>query len=369
MRVRRESFNRVPYSKFSSSSRESAYVLLVTLAMLFFFLSGIRERPSEKKIITKTPMRVVRTVTRTQPPVLSNPKSKSASISPVRSSNPSLNEPKSPFLVVAIGTNPKNFEMRKGLRQSWVSWLRKDPDVVYRFFTELTGDAALDKKLSNEHLEHGDMELQDISGGYTAFSMRGQYQMRWALSKYPKLAYYLRVDDDTFLCYRKFMWELQQRPRKNFFWGKYFCSPDKHCADENFMLFSADVPRYILKKTDEGSISWLHNNTMARNFGIWSQKWPHLTIFDDRQRFDVQQGLLTKYMHTKVASSGQAEYDQFCKKHIFAHWVKSVDVMQKVFIGTIDEDPWDLPNITSNVEGCPDPKKRTIRPLYAGHRW
>lgn len=341
------------------------YGIAAFFALLYITLSGVRVNPAELTSISKISqeLNVLKMMN-------INARSNAAKpTSTIQSNMYAETESKNPFLVVAIGTNPRNFKLRDGLRRTWVSWLRKDRTVVYRFFTELSGNSTLDKKLEEEQLQYGDMKLQDISGGYKAFSMRGQYQMRWALKRYPRMKYYLRVDDDSFLCYRKFKWELQQRPRKNFFWGKYFCKANKHCADENFMLFSADIPRHIIKMTDSNNLNWLHNNTMARNFGIWSQHWDNLTIFDDRQRFDVQQGLLTRYMHAGSADYGRATYARFCKKHMFAHWVKSVNVMEKVFKNTLKEDPWELPRITSNVEGCPDPNERTIRPLYAGHRW
>eukprot|EP00171_Calliarthron_tuberculosum_P016249 IDg16249t1 len=253
-------------------------------------------------------------------------------------------------LFIAVGTKPTNFGLRAALRRTWLSWTIADPSVKYRFFTEADGDEALEIRLRMEMREYDDIELQALRRGYRAFAARGILQMRWALRRFPKLQHYLRVDDDTFLCFRKLRWELAQRPNERFFWGKYFCRAGKHCADENFMLFSTDVVRTIISGVDTGALPVHWNNTLARNFGLWSRRWPHLTIFDDRSRFDVQQGLLTKYMHERVPSYTDETYAQFCQNYIFAHWVKSPLVMDNVHRLVNGSSKLTLPRITSNIE-------------------
>lgn len=266
-------------------------------------------------------------------------------------------------LFIAIGTKPTNFALRAALRRTWLTWVAADPTVRYRFFTETGENSATDIRLRMEAREHGDVELQELRGGYRAFAARGLFQMRWAMTRYVQLSHYLRVDDDTFLCYRKLRWELAQRPQRRFFWGKYFCRAGKHCADENFMLFSIDIVRDVLRGVDAGALPVRWNNTLARNFGLWSRRWPQLVVFDDRERFDVQQGLLTEYMHEKVAARTDGEYRQFCERYLFAHWVKSSRVMDNVFRVTGATSNFSLPRITSNVEGCPDAGLRTLNAL------
>lgn len=266
-------------------------------------------------------------------------------------------------LFIALGTKPSNFELRDALRKTWLVWAKADSQTRYAFFTEVPKNAHDAKRLRLEARKHGDVVLQRSKGGYRAFSSRGLFQMRYALKKHPKLLHYLRVDDDTFLCYRKLRWELQYRPKTRFFWGKYFCRSGKHCADENFMLFSIDVVKRVLLGVDKHMLRIHWNNTLARNFGLWSRNWTDLTIFDDRDRFDVQQGLLTDYMHERGTGRPSSTYARFCARYMFAHWVKSPAVMRAVYKSTDNQVPLNLPRVTSNVEGCPDPSDRTIHPL------
>jgi hypothetical protein len=79
----------------------------------------------------------------------------------------------------------------------------------------------------------------DVAGGYWNSMPRFLFQIKWFREHY-RFDYFLRIDDDGFLCLDSVMRDLEHAPTKNFFWGKYFCSPGKILADENFMLFSED---------------------------------------------------------------------------------------------------------------------------------
>lgn len=261
---------------------------------------------------------------------------------------------------ISIGTKPSSFELREGIRSTWLTWVKHDADTEYKFFTELSDDPMTNKMLEKENAQNADLVFQEIDGGYANFFYRGIFQIKWALKRYPGMEYYLRVDDDSFLCFQKFKYELYFRPKRNFFWGKYFCKPKKHCADENFMLFSTDVARRVVDGVDKKLFEVRPNNTLARNFGMWSRDWIDLVVFDDRERFDVQQGLLTEYMHEVNVTQRDAKEYAFCEKHMYAHWVKSPTVMRRVYKGTSFNKRISIPKITTNVDNCPAAINRTI---------
>ncbi len=263
-------------------------------------------------------------------------------------------------LFIAIGTNPSSVILRNALRSTWIRWAEADHETGYKFFTEMTDDTHTNNMLRAESNLNSDMVFQDIKGGYNNFFDRGIFQMEWALNQYSRMQYYLRVDDDSFLCFQKFKYELIFRPNHDFFWGKYFCKPRKHCADENFMLFTTDLVKKIVHGVETKQFEVRRNNTLARNFGMWSQDWVNLKIFDDRNRFDVQQGLLTEYMHMRDFNGSQEISFDFCTNHIYAHWVKNPEVMRRVFAETKFRKGQHIPEITSKIDGCADPRNRTI---------
>lgn len=266
-------------------------------------------------------------------------------------------------IFIAIGTSPENFHLREGLRKSWLQWVKHNKYSEYLFFTENQGNATVVDALKNETRAENDIFIQPLTGGYQNFALRGLYQMEYALKKHPRLKYFLRVDDDSFLCYQKFFWELKKRPKKNFFWGKYWCQRGRHRADENFMLFSTDVARKIIDGVKSGKLKLDPKRTFAWNFGVWSEYWYELIKFDDRERFDTQQGLLTVYMHERFPYLTPKLYKPFCERFIYAHWVKSPVTMQLVYNNTGFKPPKDVPRLTTNIEGCPDPAFRSTEEL------
>jgi hypothetical protein len=104
--------------------------------------------------------------------------------------------------------------------------------------------------------------------------------------------------------------------------------------DESFLLFSRDVVDLLAVATSRNLLAFDGRSTFAVNFAFWSH-FLNLTIFDDRQRIDSQQHYLTTYMHTKEGRDEDAQrqnlYARFCDNFIYAHHVRSADVMRETF--------------------------------------
>ena len=189
--------------------------------------------------------------------------------------------------------------------------------MVIRFFTEGNTDT------NHESLMHGDMVLSppDVAGGYWNSMPRFLFQIKWFRERY-RFDYFLRIDDDGFLCLDSVMRDLEHAPTHHFFWGKYFCLQGKVVADENFMLFSQDLIEFFLSS----ALRINEKATFAAHFGLW-QHMMDLQVLDDRGRIHAQQGWLK---HAKYMQDGKNVKD-FCQNHIWSHHVRHENVFSQVF--------------------------------------
>ena len=109
-------------------------------------------------------------------------------------------------LVIVIGCAPGNFARRAALRATWLQWAIEAPDVMHLFFTEniVEGSRGYTKEtaaqIQQEHDDIGDIVFQDGASGYGKENGRRElFHVQYMLERY-KFKYYLRVDDDGFLC-------------------------------------------------------------------------------------------------------------------------------------------------------------------------
>lgn len=235
-------------------------------------------------------------------------------------------------LFIAIGSAPGNRLSRDQLRATWLTWTgaesrRMGIKVDYRFFTERTGSTVLEQQ------RFGDIVFQAAGTGYQNHALRFFEQVSWVTAIPDKHHYFLRLDDDGFLCLPRLCLDLLSLPRTQFFWGKFFCEPGRVLADENFMLFSWDVVEYFHKSKHVLRVK--PEATFAAHFGVW-QHMLNITVFDDRARLDVQQGWITGWMQG-VATKDKPTQQQaqgFCRQHIWAHHVTDKALIQTVFNAT-----------------------------------
>ena len=268
-------------------------------------------------------------------------------------------------LFIAIGSAPKNFQLRRAVRNSWLQWISNHENVAYRFFTDAPPDSIklpqikepreVWKTLGEEAHSMSDLVFQPLPSGYgdnehNAYGRRALYQIHWVVQNYPSFDYFLRVDDDSFLCVNKLLYELKSAPKESFFWGRYWCKEGRNRADENFMLFSSDIVRLFADDRYMGKlIPFDQQVTFGWNVGYLS--WVlNLTIFDDQNRIDAQQGPLTKYMHDKNKVNEQ-ENGEFCNKFLYAHHVVP-EAMSWTFKNTHAHLMYSIPKRTSPLETC-----------------
>jgi hypothetical protein len=169
----------------------------------------------------------------------------------------------------------------------------------------------------------GDIETMPIPTGRILFGGRGIYQFQWALRNYD-FQYYMRVDDDSFPCIPKILYEMQFRPADKFLWVKYWHQPRRTRIDENFMVLSRDLVEYIAIGVANNFLPFDPHVDFGINFTFWAQIL-NITIYDDVHRLDSHQSLLTKFMHHTPPKHPTPDFiknvSQFCVNYIYAHHV------------------------------------------------
>lgn len=232
-------------------------------------------------------------------------------------------------LFVIISSRLQNVEERQALRETWLRDLLAEPggEAEYRFFTDTPSDIvdlseAIQQQIDTEVQSNGDLVFQPVQPGRQCYGARGLHALQWVLARFEP-AYILRIDDDSFACWRRLWTDLQSAPRERFFWGKYwlhggFAEDGGVRADESFMLWSGDVARVVaqLMRVEE-------RLTLALNFQALANAL-NLTVFDDRDRIDSQQEPLTDCMHREPPSPSSSHNPclaTFCERAVFAHHV------------------------------------------------
>lgn len=269
---------------------------------------------------------------------------------PHRPSSGTTTAPQTKDLVIAIGSAFRHAARRQEARETWLRWTTDR--VLYKFFTEI--DLSNREEVlafEEEQRLHGDLVLMEgLPSGYAHFAERALFQMSWATHR-ASFGHYLRIDDDTFLCLHRLLFELPYRPRSRLMWVKYWCWESFACPDENFMLFSADVVQFFVSSTERGLLQIARQSTFAVNSAFWVH-FLNLSIFDDRLRIDAQQGYLTSFMHSQPQSPYESlQYSRFCTEFIYAHHV-AARLPAVVFAHTLPLANYSIPPLTSPSEAC-----------------
>ena len=132
------------------------------------------------------------------------------------------------IIFVGIVSAPRLIFRRNALRRSWLKQCKKK-GIPCLFFTDsqdMHGSKLplhIHVPLHQEQLLHGDLILAESPGGIN-FARRYLWMLNWANARY-KFEYFLRVDDDYFVCMDRLLLELPYRPRTKLYWGHVHCSP------------------------------------------------------------------------------------------------------------------------------------------------
>lgn len=160
-------------------------------------------------------------------------------------------------------------ERRKAIRNSWLAW--GDDRMVLRFFTEAPNEdqpkgQASARALAEESAAHGDIVVLGIDRGMN-FALKLISAMRYSSERY-LFDFFLRLDDDYFVCLRRLLEELENLknalakasttsvmikdgqiippPPRMLYAGKRYCERASTRIDEAYMLLSAPLVQRIL---------------------------------------------------------------------------------------------------------------------------
>ncbi len=151
----------------------------------------------------------------------------------------------------------------------------------------------------------------DIEPGRRNFGSRGKFQMQWALDHVPHFTYFLRVDEDGYLCLDSLFAVINAGvPKSKFLWGRFHCKKLIARMDENFMFMSRDVVTYFVEGWRSRQVAYDGRLTLALNVGAMLSRLHHVcgwTFWDDRHRIRWEEKLTDR---------------MDCRNHIWFHHLK-----------------------------------------------
>lgn len=140
------------------------------------------------------------------------------------------------------------------------------------------------------------MVLQPLSGG-REFGLRFLHQIRWATAQF-NFKYFLRADDDYFICLSKLIHELEYRPKKNLLWAFFHCEGEGLVwPDEAWMVFTKDLIDRFLSQNKTKMYCHPHAD---QQIALWLNDIPSKVYFhDDRLHHDPPAAKIFKFNDMK----------------------------------------------------------------------
>ena len=190
------------------------------------------------------------------------------------------------LLVIAVPSI--RADRRQKIRETWMNW--GDDRVALRFFTERFDDEQF--KITLEEMKaHEDLVILDIEPGMN-FALKLLESMRW-MSEHFTFDFFLRLDDDYFLCLDRLLVELDSSRLAIYpetippiYAGSLWCKPGDSRMDEAYLLLSKQLVDRVLGIEDlmcaahggttagywftigssankEGDVLWLHDSRLV----------------------------------------------------------------------------------------------------------
>lgn len=190
--------------------------------------------------------------------------------------------PKNILLFVAILTHASRKARRDAIRDTWFTECKLRTDEVYcAFFTDQAGlENETKNAILQEHEENNDLIFLQVEDNL-AFTERLLQTMEWASERH-KFDYFLRIDDDHFLCLDRLLYELNFRPKEALYWGFVHCKPKIVRVDEAWLLLTHDLIEEILEKRNSSLLCSPYGDQAAALWMMESKK--NVTYFMDNQR-------------------------------------------------------------------------------------
>ncbi|KTG34023.1 hypothetical protein cypCar_00025317 [Cyprinus carpio] len=187
-----------------------------------------------------------------------------------------INEPNkcestTPFLVLLISTNHKEFDARQAIRETWGDEnMFGDVRILTLFLLGYSTEPVLNQMVEQESQIFHDILVEDFVDSYHNLTLKTIMGMRWVTSFCPNAQYVMKTDSDIFVNMDNLVFNLlrpNSKPRRRFFTGhvinggpirdvhsKWFMSrelyPDSRyppfCSGTGY-VFSGDIAELIYK--------------------------------------------------------------------------------------------------------------------------
>lgn len=138
--------------------------------------------------------------------------------------------------------------------------------------------------------------------------------LKWFTANY-EFDYFLRIDDDYFLCMNRLLLELPHRPKHGMYWGYVHCRPNTARVDEGWMILSRDIITEALSK---------YNTTLlCHPFGdqavaLWIKESKlNITWFSDR-----------RVVHSATAYANKRyRKENLCNRYLALHGTYQMEML------------------------------------------
>ena len=160
------------------------------------------------------------------------------------------------------------------------------------------------KEVLKEKLKYKDVEFQNLQGG-VEFGKRYLYHLLWAVQNFD-FDYFLRMDDDYFICLDRLMNELPMPPQKMYHWGYVHCDSHVVRPDESMMMYSRDLVETFLVQdpflikghpwADEMVATWVHELQLPKIYNHDPRLHHMPTLLFIKNVKDVFKNVCSKYI-------------------------------------------------------------------------
>lgn len=196
-----------------------------------------------------------------------------------------------------------------------------------------------------------------------AFGTRLLWILQWA-AKNINFDYFLRIDDDHFLCLERLLQELPWRPKQALYWGFVHCKPGIVRVDEAWLMLTRDLIDEIVGKInttlpchpigDQEMAMWMNNSTY------------NVTYFMDN----------TRIVHKTAGHDAKYYTRTVCEEFISLHGVFDTEmkrlwlVWHKLYRAKLSTMPrYKISPIKKFEKLCPFSKVFTVNVFYPEYRF
>lgn len=136
-------------------------------------------------------------------------------------------------------------DRRTAIRTTWMDYCQKSSHSICKFVIDALDNEG--KNISKKKIHKIEAEadlykdliiLETFSG--TNFAYRLYMLLKWVYDRY-NFDFFLRIDDDQYLCFDRLLYELPYRKEQLLIWGHMHCiegknKTHKHCKEDKYVL-------------------------------------------------------------------------------------------------------------------------------------